>query len=140
MISHSVIPSLVLLCVATLAGCRTRFVDGLPESSAPADLPSSIEASNPADLSPFIEASAPLDLSPSSACPNLLVLEESGQLSSFDTRTLRFTDRATLACRPHTGTAVALAVARDSTAWVFYSDDELFEVDTATGACRPTAF
>src|SRR4051794_24450983 len=87
----------ILLSVGA-SGCRTRLEDAFADAVMAADLASPI------------------------TCPELLVLERSGRLATFDTRTLKFTDAARLSCPARSGTPVTFNVGQDGTGWTFFSD------------------
>ncbi len=69
----------------------------------------------------------------------IYTVDQNGMFSAFHPDTLTFQDIAVLACTDQ-GEPFSMNVDQNGVAWVLYNDDELFEVDTRTGACSPTSY
>jgi hypothetical protein len=78
-----------------------------------------------------------------SDCPEELkqiyVVTESNQLLRFEPATLNITPIGTLSC-PSGSTPFSMAVQRNGTAWVLFSDGNIFHVSTKDASCGATAF
>jgi len=69
------------------------------------------------------------------------VLSGAGDLYAFDPSSLKFTKRGQLDCKASPiAMPNSMAVARDGTAWVNYSDGTLFRVQTSNAKCESTSF
>ncbi len=77
----------------------------------------------------------------SDAAKLVYVVDQNRRLSQFDPPTKTFTDLGTLACPASGGaTPFSMGIARDATAWVLYSNGELFRVETKNNlACTKSA-
>jgi hypothetical protein len=75
----------------------------------------------------------------SEAAKLVYVVSAENELYSFKPSELKFTRIGTLQCQS-AGTPNSMAVARDGTAWVNYSDGRLFKVSTANASCSSTTF
>jgi hypothetical protein len=69
----------------------------------------------------------------------IYTFDQLGNLSTFDPTTLTFTSVATLGCRSF-GAPFSMSVDENGVAWTLYTDGNLYQVDTLTGACYTTAF
>ncbi|MEZ4261882.1 MAG: hypothetical protein R3B36_22565 [Polyangiaceae bacterium] len=127
------------LCIAIAGGCAqgedgaTRPSFAEPDASAPAP-------SGPGGA--FGDSgTAPPDANIECAeeTKQVYVLATDKALYRFDPQPLKFTRVGTLNC-PATAGTFSMAVDRRGTAWVEYTDGNLFEVDTRTAKCKPTAF
>lgn len=78
----------------------------------------------------------------SDAAKLVYVVDQNRRLSQFDPPTRTFTDLGTLACPASGGaTPFSMGIARDATAWVVYSNGELFRVETRNNlACTKSAW
>jgi len=77
------------------------------------------------------------------ACPSgsaIYTLDSNADLYAFDPPSLTFSLIGTLNCPSAFATPFSMAVARDGTAWVVFTDGTLYTVDTMTAACSSTAF
>lgn len=97
------------------------------------------------DDSPGFDASKP-DSSPPNDCPDagstlVYLITEKGELVSFYPPSLSFKTIGTISCpsAPMT-TPFSMGVNRTGTAYVVFTDGRLYEVSTATAACKATAF
>lgn len=142
--------SLALLVFA-LTGCKTRplhlrSTGAPPDMAVPGDLKHDLTVVEdllevdlvppPPDLLP------PPDLTLPFICRNVYVIDANGTLSGFDTETLQFFDIGNINC-PTGGsgaTPYSMAIARDESAYVLYSDGNVFRVNTQTAACSKTVF
>lgn len=93
----------------------------------------------------MIDAKKP-DVSAASDCPDaastlIYLVSGGGELWSFYPPTLTFKMIGTLAC-PNAGSSAAnsMAVDRKGTAYVVYTNGNLYEVSTVTAACSSTSF
>jgi hypothetical protein len=69
------------------------------------------------------------------------VVDESNRFSSFDPKTLQFTDLGSLNCPAIGGaTPFSMSVDRSAIAWVLYSNGSVFRVNTQGLACQATSF
>lgn len=69
----------------------------------------------------------------SDAAKLIYVVDENNTLSQFDPMTKSFTDLGRLTCPAPSGESpFSMGIDRDATAWVLYSNGELFRVDTTT--------
>ena len=84
----------------------------------------------------------------SAAAKLIYVVDQGNALYSFQPETKAFTKIGDLSC-PTTGidpntlgdpTPFSMGVDRNATAWVLYSDGEVFNVDTTTTACTKTSY
>jgi sugar lactone lactonase YvrE len=133
----------LLLLSACAAGCRTPpyQLEDLA-TPAPRDLALSDQASLP-DLARQFDLLAPDDCPPEAKLV-YLVDARNALLSAFRPDTLSFRDVAVLSCGTGPGYSPdSMAVQRDGTAWVEWTDSslmnaELHNVDLMTGACDPT--
>jgi len=133
---------LVIATLCLAAGCRTRLLASPEEAASPPDL------SRGEDLYGARSGLTAPDLALSD-CPAesrlIYVIDwKSNMLSSFRPDTLEFRDVGVLACpAPPDYAPVSMAVQRDGTAWVEYSDLAhpllLFRSDIRTAACDPTS-
>ena len=125
--------SLALPVVA--GGCRTRPWDLIrPDEVADAGPDLSL-----ADLFVPPDFAPPADLILPKVCRSIYTVDSDGRFAGFEPRTLQFTDLPRLRC-PTASTPQTMSVARDGTAWVFYSSHELFFVNTENSACRRSGF
>lgn len=69
----------------------------------------------------------------------IYTVDNGGQFSRFDPRTLTYTDIAPLRC-PTSATPFSMNVDQNAIAWVIFGDGHLFHVDTATGECIATSY
>lgn len=69
----------------------------------------------------------------------IYTVDANGRFSRFDPKTLTFFDLGLLRC-PTTSSPFSMNVDQSGTAWVLFSDQHLYTVDTATAACSPTAY
>jgi hypothetical protein len=78
----------------------------------------------------------------SDAAKLVYVVDEQNGLHSFNPATLKFTNIGTLNCPTSGGIATpnSMAVDRSGTAWVNFSDNELFKVSTTDATCTATTF
>lgn len=72
----------------------------------------------------------------------IYVVDEGYQLSQFDPKTQSFKDLGTLSCPAGSATPFSMAIARDASAWVLYSNGDLYHVDTKDPhlACTKSAW
>ncbi len=75
----------------------------------------------------------------SDAAKLVYVVSEENDLYSFQPNKLTFKKIGTLSC-PSSSTPNSMAVDRSGTAWVNYSDGNLFKVSTADASCQATSF
>jgi hypothetical protein len=68
------------------------------------------------------------------------VLDSGAMLYRFNPPTLEFTPIGLLNCPTVFGTPFSMAVDRDANAWVVYTDGAVFQVNTTTAVCTPTAY
>lgn len=69
------------------------------------------------------------------------VVDSNNTLSKFEPQTKTFTNLGTLACPAgFLASPFSMAIDRTPSAWVLYSDGELFKVNTTTLACEPTSW
>jgi len=75
-------------------------------------------------------------------CDGIYVVDEQTQgLAFFDPVKLTFTDIASPMCPVSSNeTPFSMALGRDGTAWVEYTNGRIFRVDSQTGACSSTTF
>ncbi len=78
------------------------------------------------------------------ACPDEMKLvyvieRDNKDLYTFDPATLTFTQVGTLDCGGG-ATPGSMGIARDGTAWVLFSDETLYEVDTESAVCTQTPY
>ncbi len=90
-------------------------------------------------------AAVPLSAYVSTICTEasrwIYTVESNGTFARFDPDLLTFTDLGTLSCPAQPGAApFSMAVDQNAVAWVIYTSGELFQVDTQTAVCQPTAF
>jgi hypothetical protein len=143
---------LLVASVAALAACGSR-TGLLPATFVEDDAEPVLEAGTdaPLDRSPDVRDAAlpPIDVTPpadvASQCPDaaatlVYVISESNNLYSFLPSTEAFTYIGTIECPASSGSAFSMAVSRTGTAYVVFSDGELFRVSTATAACAATSF
>jgi len=162
------LPRTPLLALVLLAACSSEF--GLNEQAAPrgADMPAGDTATpeadadaTDADTTDTGGASAPDatdtgetggvpedgaadDPPPEDDCVDTsdlvyVLSRDDASLYLFDPSSLTFSSLGRLAC----GTSASpgsMAVARDGTAYIRYSDETVYAVDIATGACARTAY
>jgi hypothetical protein len=76
----------------------------------------------------------------SEAAKLVYVVSAENTLYSFQPAQLRFTPIGTLNCNAPGQTPNSMAVARDGTAWVNYTDGRLYKVSTADASCQSTTF
>lgn len=76
----------------------------------------------------------------SDAAKLVYVVSDQGELYSFAPDKLKFTSIGTLDCPGSFATANSMAVDRQGTAWVNYSDGSLFKVSTKDASCTSTPF
>jgi hypothetical protein len=77
----------------------------------------------------------------SEAAKLVYVVDENNTLATFDPMTKQFHDLGTLNCPASGGaTPFSMGIDRNATAYVLYSDSELFKVDTMTLACTKTSY
>ncbi len=125
--------ALLLLCACAKADDRTgTFDDGTPDASPPTT-PGAFDkdAGDPG----FVESTEEC----AEATKQIFVLGEDKTLYRFDPPTLKFTSIGTLGCATAAGT-FSMAIDRHGTAFVEFTDGNIFAVDTRTAACKPTAF
>jgi hypothetical protein len=68
------------------------------------------------------------------------VIDAAGMLHKFDPATLSFTSIGHVNCNTPIATPFSMAVDRSAHAWVVFTNGRLYNVDTQTAACTPTAF
>lgn len=82
-----------------------------------------------------------VDECPDAGSTLVYVVTETNQLLSFYPPLATFRTIGTIACPAAAGaTPFSMAVERAGTAYVLFSDGELFRVSTADASCRPTSF
>ncbi len=97
------------------------------------------------DALPPFDASKP-DVLPPNDCPDagstlVYLITQQGQLVSFYPPTLGFKTIGTISCPNANGHGpFSMGVNRLGTAYVVFDDGRLFEVSTATAACKATSF
>ncbi len=81
------------------------------------------------------------DLGCSAAAMLVYTVDQDNKLSTFNPANKTFSDLGTLSCPASGGaTPFSMGVDRTATAWVLYSDGELFHVDTTSLACTKTSW
>jgi hypothetical protein len=68
-----------------------------------------------------------------------VISDDNNSLYSFYPPTLAFTKIGPVSCEPG-ALPFAMSVARDGTAWVVYTDGNIFHVSTKDASCTPTSF
>jgi hypothetical protein len=146
---------LLAISVATSPGCRTRPWEiptlGLAsDADTSLDLaPSDLAAPEHGDLRHLEDLPPPPDLLLPFVCRDVYTIDSvTGMFSGFDTQKAEFFDVGVLRCPGSFGNPQTMSVARDGTAWVFFSDyttgptghRQLFHVDIRTAVCAPTLF
>jgi hypothetical protein len=76
----------------------------------------------------------------SQAAQYVYVIDAVGMLYKFDPPSLAFTQIGLINCPNTFGTPFSMAVDRNANAWVVFTDGNLYQVDTKTAGCTPTAF
>jgi hypothetical protein len=127
-----------------LAGCSAPASrDGAPSSNGPAAHPPGGPPDTPslgggdAASPPFSTdggATSPSDCS--DAAKLVYVVTQENSLLSFAPDKLAFTPIGTLTC-PSSGFPFSMAVDRSGTAWVLYTDGNLYKVSTKDASCAP---
>ena len=131
------------LCALLAAGCAARALD-VPETCDGAscvglDLHVPLEDLSLRDL---IGADLSGDMARPVYCDGIYVVDEQTQgLAFFDPVKRTFTDVASPKCPvPPSVTPFSMALGRDGTAWVEYTNGRIYRVDSQTGACSSTTF
>lgn len=75
----------------------------------------------------------------SDAAKLIYVVDSNNTFSRFDPMTKTFTDIGTLSC-PTGGTPFSMSVDRDAVAWVLFTDDKIYRVDTTNLNCTSTSW
>jgi hypothetical protein len=146
--SRLVLTVLALLAPAAAAalvsscGARTELYVGAsdpPEEDAGVDAPPDVPPDLPPDVPPDVLPDVPEDALP--PCdPELLyiyLVTSETDLYRYRPDTGSFSLVGNLSC-PGGGAPFSMGVARTGTAYVIYSDGELYEVSTADASCKPT--
>jgi hypothetical protein len=143
--------SLVFLAAFAACGDRTgllvpideTFEDSGPSGDDGGKTP--LHDAGPRDALPPIDVTVPHDAF--NNCPDasetfVYVVSEEFELLSFYPPTATFTPIGTLDCPVLNtdATPFSMAVDKGGTAFVLYSDGELFRVSTVNAACQPTSF
>jgi hypothetical protein len=66
-------------------------------------------------------------------------VDSNGTFSRFDPRTLTYLDLGSLNC-PTYGNPFSMNVDQHGVAWVLFTDDRIYRVDTTTAACTATSY
>jgi hypothetical protein len=148
------------VAVCAGAGCKTRLwdLDGGQLLTAdfaahpagdlagdlatgPQDLAVPPDFAVPLDFTVFPDLVPPPDLTPPHYCDGIFVFQGDQHLAFFDPKQLTFHDIGLLNCPVGGGAApFSMAVDRLGTAWVEYTNGDLFTVDTYTAQCQPTMY
>lgn len=75
----------------------------------------------------------------SDAAKQVYLVDSNYQFIKFEPATMQFTTLGALSC-PTSGTPNSMAVDRDGTAWVNYSNGEIFHVDVETLNCQASGY
>ena len=145
---RSVGPGLLML-FASACGARTEL--GAPESfeageDAPIDARDAMIEEDAAEedalpsIDQFVDSPVPTDC-PDAGSTLVYVISSQNELLSFYPPTLAFTKIGNIAC-PVTGTATpySMAVDRLGTAYSVFTDGSLWQISTATAACKATSY
>lgn len=142
------------LALAAACGDRTGLLVGTEESPADAGPDGVVhrdagrdagDAEAASDALPPVDGSFH-DVLPPNICPDagstlIYVITEQNELYSFYPPTLAFSKIGNIACpAPAMDSPFSMAVDRKGTAYSVFISGALFELSTATAACKPTSF
>ena len=139
-----------LLLASLLAGCGSSTSRRGGDAGAP-------EPSDFSLLFPVEDLAVSLDLVPGEqedlALPEdmepdpclararvIYTIDEDNMLRAFDPKNLKFVNIGFLMCPAGGASPFSMGVDHNAVAWVLYNNGEIFQVDTQTAACKPTAF
>lgn len=103
------------------------------------------DAARDADALPIIDANVPEDATVSAFCADadttlIYLVSAQNQLLSFYPPDQTFRSVGALNCPAGGATPFSMAVSRTGTAFILYTNGQLFRVSTRTAACSPTTF
>jgi hypothetical protein len=130
----------LLAALSSSCGARSTLYDGVYQSSSPHDASgddAGFDELPPVQTTPLPDVVVSNCTDPGVLYIYLVTLQN--ELWTFDPKTGALVTVGTLDC-PTSSTPFSMAVDRQGTAYVIYSDGELFRVSTRTAACSATAF
>lgn len=128
----------ILVALVLASGCATGTTERETSSSTDAGLQ---DASSP-DQS-FGDGGTVVS-PPGEDCPeaskSVYVIDTANMLRRFDPPSSTFSALGLIDCGAGAGSPFSMAVARDGTAWVLYTNGNLFKVSTKDASCAPSSF